>query len=496
MENKFFDSSVFVLTPEQWRALAPYLWLTLGIAVSTVTAALKARRSLAKAIMLIFLAPYSFYLMTQLGQTSQSVFGTSLEIDAITRIVGGAVGVFALVTSLFSSAVDKLEEHPEWSALLLTSVLGLSLLPGARDLVAFFVYLETLAISGYIMTSLDTSRERSLEAGIKYLLLGAFASALYLMGATLFYGLSGSFDYARIADHINHLAGLERGFALAGGVLILSSLMFKVSVVPFHMWAPDVYQAAPSSVAAFLATATKLSIFASSAVMLNKAGILNLPEVKNYLYFLGVITVLVGSVLAVAQTQIRRLFAYSGIVNAGYAALALCAGAKATGSLITSLLIYGGTLICLFAVIEVFARRLGKGVHADIEISELGQASSKGGVLVSGLFTFAVFSVAGIPPLPGFFGKYLVLKDLWTLGLENGTYVMLMGTLLGLAYYLRLLVPIYMEPVKEAARSYGQKIPAHLAVVAAVAAALISVIALGGLNRLPQWVHTVEGFAR
>jgi NADH-quinone oxidoreductase subunit N len=493
MEPSFLDASLFLLNEEQWKALLPYLWLCFGLALSIVYAGYRGSRNLGKVISTIVFLPFAYFQATHLGEAPQSIFGASLEIDTLTRIVGASVSIFAAVTSWFSSSSDDDEVHPEWLPLLVLSVLGLSLLPGARDFISFFVYLETLAISGYILTSLDTKRTGSLEAGFKYLIMGAFSSAIFLMGVTLIYGLTGSFDFEKIALVVKTVQGNDPGFLVAGGILLISALMFKVALVPFHMWSPDVYQAAPTSVAAFMATATKISIFSATAVVLSQTGILSVNGIQGYIYVLAVLSVLIGSFLAVAQTHLRRLFAYSGIVNAGYAGLALAAGSSAAGSMVTGLVIYGATLIAVFSVIEIFALNLGKSPNSDVELKELSLAARKSHPMTLAVFAFAIFSIAGIPPLPGFFGKYLVLKDLWNAGFQNGVYVMLIGTMLGLAYYLKLFIPLYMSD------DSGEKIPTKFGGVLGVVGVVglvISLLILTGLNRLPSWVQSIEAVAR
>jgi NADH:ubiquinone oxidoreductase subunit 2 (subunit N) len=139
---------------------------------------------------------------------------------------------------------------------------------------------------------------------------------------------------------------------------------------------------------------------------------------------------------------------------------------------------------------------LGKGIHVDVEIDELRMATAKSHPLVAGIFAFAIFSVASIPPLPGFFSKYLILKDLWVRGLDLGAYALILGSMLGLAYYLRLLVPVYMNPETANESSRTGRNGTRITVFAATLAALISVVALGGLSRLPQWVNSIETFAR
>ena len=497
MEKDFFDSSVFALNDEQVRALIPYLWLSLGMACATIFAGLRGRRVFGQILGVIFFGGYAALLAFKLSAGSVMVFGTSLEIDPLAKIIGAAVGLFALLATLFSYDDEGKGRHSEWLLLLMTSVMGLSLLPAARDFVALFVYLEVLAISGYILAGLDTRRSPSLEASIKYLLMGAFSSGLLLMGIALIYGHAGTLDFEGVFASVSESQGKDVSLAIAGSLLIVTSLLFKVALFPLHMWSPDVYQAAPTPYAAFLATATKLSVFGTLAVVLNRAGLLHVPGVKNTIEVLAVLSVVAGSCLALAQRSLRRMFAYSGIVNAGYAALGVAVGASATGSVITNLIIYGASLIGVYAVIQHFLGKLGYSLNADCEVQDLQLAAKRSSPIVLGLFAFAVFSISGIPPLPGFFGKYLLLRDLWMGGSQIGAWSLLFGTLLGLAYYLKLFVPIYMDEGKAGVENSAMSARIRTAsYAAAILALVLSVVILGGLNRLPQWLHSVDALAR
>jgi proton-translocating NADH-quinone oxidoreductase chain N len=475
-------------------ALAPYLWLCFGIFICTLASGFRLGLCASKSALLLGLVPFALWQMNFVGTPSVQLFGSAMQVDALTRIIGAAAATFAALTALYASRSSDGGHHPEWTVMLLTGVLGMGLLPGARDLVSFFVFLETLALSGYMLTAFDSSRERGLEAGLKYLLLGAFGSAVFLMGATLIYGAVGSFDYEMIAGASSKLSGQAAYLFAAGAFLIVTSLLLKAAIVPFHMWAPDVYQAAPTAFAAFLASATKMVVLGSSAYMVNRLGILNLAGMHDYVQLLAILSIVVGSMMALAQTSLRRLFAYSGIVNAGYAVLAWSMGTVATGSMLTSLIIYGVTLICLFAVTSEFMNNLGLAVNMDLDVRDLGAASRRSSPFLSFLFVLCLFSIAGIPPLPGFFGKYLILKDLWMNGNQLGTFAVLLGTLLGLAYYLRLIVPIYLESPKTKSEPV-QKLRLSPAFAATVSIALAFVL-LGGLSRLPSWIQSVEGLAR
>lgn len=500
METIFFDSAIFSLGRSEAWALAPYLWLCFGLFLSTLSAGFKLSNNAHRVLAVFVFAPFAILLAEQIGDPTQILFGTALETNAVTRVVGCGIGILAVLTSIFVSSPRSKLFHPEWLAILIVHVLGLSLLPGARDFIAFFVSLETLAITGYILAAFDTDRERSLEAGIKYLLTGAFGSAVFLMGIAFFYGAVGSFDFEQIrTSFAQTTSSSDKAMLLAGGLLVLTSLCFKIALFPLHMWAPDVYQAAPTAQAGFLATASKISVTMALAGLWGYLGFGSVAELGDLLFLFGSLSIVCGSFLALAQRSLRRLFAYSGVVNSGYAALAIASGAQSAGSVFTFLLIYSATLIGIFALIEKFSSDLGVEPHGDIKIEDLRGVSNKTSPFLVGIFAFFVFSVAGIPPLPGFFGKYLILKDLWLAGQFLSVATVALGTLMGLAFYLKILVPLYMSPEESIVQGTGNRFEAvrsRATVFAAVLCLIVSVVALSGLTRLPRWVETVEIFAR
>jgi len=444
METPFFDSSVFELTGTQGWALAPYLWLALGVFMGTVAAGFRAQICTIRWLAALVFLPFIGFSLAGVTAPSVSLFGTSLEVDGVTRLMGGLLGIIAFLCACFSNTNDD-DGRAEWFPIQVISLLGLALLPGARDWICFFVALETLAVAGYILTAIDTQREGSLEAGLKYLLMGSFASALFLMGLACLYGASGSLDYAKIGEILSGGAsGRASIYALMGALLVLTSLGFKVALMPFHMWAPDVYQAAPSGLAAYLATATKLSVFVSLAVAFAKNGFFTFDRVRECLWILSSITVLAGGFLAATQTKLRRLLAYGSIVSAGNAGLLIAADAMALSSLIIYLFIYSLSFIGAYAAIVQFAIISGREAHEDVEVAELGAVARNIPGWLKFSFIVCIFSQAGIPPLPGFLGKYLILRDIWSAGDHWGTIFILLSTFIGLAYYLKVLVPLYM----------------------------------------------------
>jgi NADH-quinone oxidoreductase subunit N len=491
MGNEFFAAELFQMGPEQWSALSPYLGLCVLAAITTVGAGCRWSRTLLRAISAIGFTAFAVVLAFRLpGATDESVFGTSLVLGPVSMSTGVVLGLMAAIASIF--VVE--EEHSEWAPLMVISVIGLSLLPAARDWIAFFVYLETLAIPGYVLAGLSLRRDAGFESGLKYLMTGAFSSGLMLMGLALLYGFAGSLDYAALQALITSQELETSGLLVGGFSLLAVSLAFKVALVPFHMWAPDVYQSAPASAAGFLATATKVSVFAATFVAYGQSGLFEIPVFRSLLVGAAVLSVIVGNLLALAQKKLRRMLAYSSIASAGYAGLAYGVGGEALFSVLCYLTLYGFSLLAAFAALEALALGLGKGSGSQLELRDLARVSHRG--WAAPVLTLALFSLAGIPPLPGFLGKYLILRDLWSVGLTLESGVLVLGSLLGLAYYLRVLVPLYLESEGSEETSVGV-IPGRRSAALGATLAIAALFAgLWGYVELNRVVEAGGGFLR
>lgn len=439
MDYPFFESGVFQVSRAQWAAFAPYLVLCVGIVFTTIAAGLKAKGVTHRLLLGVTFVVTAAAAISGLGTGALNFFGSSLLINDLLRWTILAVVGIGFVAALF---VDE-EEHGEWSTLLLISTLGLCLLPGARDWVAFFVYLETLAIPGYVLAGLRLRRDGGFEAALKYLLMGAFASSLLLMGMTLVYGAAGSFDYATLQDV--SVRGLPSTMLVAGALLIAISSAFKIALAPVHMWAADIYQSAPTGLAAFLAGAGKVAVFMAMLSAFSASGFLELSAFSKLFVILGAASVIVGNLLALSQKNLRRMLAYSSVASAGYVALTLPVGEAAGTAILLYLVTYAlGFLLC-FACLEALVRITGKPSTAALEISDLKQVDSKKAGLIVALFSLGIFSMAGIPPLPGFLGKYLLISQLWGSGHTTEAIWIVVGSMLGIAYYLKIMVPLYLD---------------------------------------------------
>jgi NADH-quinone oxidoreductase subunit N len=308
----------------------------------------------------------------------------------------------------------------------------------------FFVYLETLSIPGYILAALHTRKLHSIEAGLKYLMMGAFASSFLLLGITLIYGLAGSLDFETLQGVLMDLSSQEKLLVSVSTVILLSSFAFKVALIPFHMWAPDVYQGAPTGVAAFLGSTTKVALFGAILISFERSGFFGFLLTKQFFVLFGALSIVMGSLLAISQKSIKRMLAYSGIVHVGYVALVSARGESSLGAVAYYLAVYSITFIGALWCVHQLEKQNG-AEKKDILITELTALSLKAKLPTLISLAFFLFSLAGIPPLPGFFVKYLLLKELFTHGNLFSFTLILVGTFFGLAYYLRCLIPLFFH---------------------------------------------------
>ncbi len=330
----------------------------------------------------------------------------------------------------------------EFIGILLSATLGGMFLSGANELVAIFVSLETLSISSYLMTGYMKRDPRSNEAALKYLLIGASSSAVFLYGVSLLYGLSGG--ETQLDAIAKGTAALESGQSL--GILIalvfaIAGIAFKISAVPFHQWTPDVYEGSPTPVVAFLSVGSKAAGFAMAIRLLTTA----FPLVTEQWHFvftaLTILSLILGNVVALTQTSMKRLLAYSSIAQAGFVMIGLIAGTEAGyASMIFYLLVYLFMNLGGFACVILFTLRTGTD-----QISEYAGLYQKDPLLTLGL-SICLLSLGGIPPLAGFFGKIYLFWAGWQAGLYGLVLLGLIATVVSIYYYIRV---VKMMVVKE-----------------------------------------------
>ncbi len=366
--------------------------------------------------------------------------------------ISDTFAVFTKILVLIGSALaiiisqGFLERHNmarfEYSILIVFAVLGMMMMISANDLIALYVGLEMQSLSLYVIAAFQRDDTRSTEAGLKYFVLGAVASGMLLYGSSLIYGFTGTtnFDQLNAVFQAGHEGGVNIG-VIFGIVFILAGLAFKVSAVPFHMWTPDVYEGAPTPVTAFFSVAPKIAALALFIrVMVGPFGAL-LAEWQQIVVFISVASMLLGAFAAINQRNIKRLMAYSSIGHVGYALIGLAVGNEAG---IRGMLVY--LAIYLFMNIGTFAcilcmRRGDKMVEDIDDLAGLGKTHP----MLALAFGVFMFSMAGIPPLAGFFGKLYIFLPAIEEGLYGLAVIGVLSSVVAAFYYLRIVQIIYFE---------------------------------------------------
>ena len=351
--------------------------------------------------------------------------------------------VLILISSLFvlNSSKDfildnKLDKF-EYPIIVLLSILGMFFMVSSNDIILFYLGLELQSLSLYILASIDRDNLRSSESGIKYFILSALSSGLLLYGCSLLYGFTGSTNFDLIADQLNK----ENTGAVFAMVFILVGLAFKVSAVPFHMWTPDVYEGAPTSITSYFAAVPKVAGLAVLIKFMHIPFSNILLEWQTIIIFISIASMILGAIAAIGQKNIKRLLAYSSIGHVGYALAGVATGAV-TGykSSIVYITIYVIMNIGIFSCLYL----LKKDGEYKENISDLSGISKKSPLLAIS-FLIILFSLAGIPPLGGFFAKFYI----FTAVLEHKMYALaiigLLTTVISAFYYLRIIKTIYFD---------------------------------------------------
>src|SRR5213082_2196465 len=359
--------------------------------------------------------------------------------------------VVCLVLAFFTILLASREtpNYGEYLAIILLATIGLLLLVSSEELLMIFIGLELTGLSLYLMTAFDKTDIRSAEAGLKYFLFGSTASAFTLFGLSFIYGMAGTTSLAAIAE--GFAAQSLSPLLFAGIVMTLVGFAFKIAAAPFHLWAPDAYQGGPVSSAAFIASGSKVASF----VVLGKIVLVGFGPVHGsaewhamvagwspVLAVLAAFSILIGNLVALVQTNLRRLLAYSAVAHAGYTLLGVIAGGRAGFSAaLFYITVYAVTLLGAFAVVGVVRRETGGDDYANF--SGLVSRSP----LLAGCMAIFMLSLAGIPPLAGFFGKFYLFSAAFRAGANHGLLwlvaLALFGSLISLYYYLIILKVIF-----------------------------------------------------
>src|SRR5215468_6659831 len=373
-----------------------------------------------------------------------TMFGGSFLIDDYARFLKmltlvGSAG--ALLLSLDYLTLERQQKF-EYGSLFLLATLGMLMLISASDLIALYLGLELMSLPLYVIAASNRESLRSTEAGLKYFVLGALSSGMLLYGASLIYGFTGTVNFAGIAKATQAGAGVGLIFGL---VFLFVGFCFKISAVPFHMWTPDVYEGAPTPVTAFFAAAPKvagIAIFARATVVAFP-GITH--EWQQIVVFVSIASMALGAFAAIGQRNIKRLMAYSSIGHMGYALVGLAAGtAEGVQGVLVYMSIYVVMTLGTFAVI-LSMRRDGKLVENISDLSGLARTHPTMAFFLAVL----LFSLAGVPPLAGFFGKFYVFLAAIKAGLFTLAVIGVLASVVGAYYYLAIVKTMYFdEPAK------------------------------------------------
>jgi len=359
-------------------------------------------------------------------------------------------------------------ESGEYYALVLLSASGMLVLTSANDLIVVFLAIELMSLSLYVLAGLFKRRQEAGEASMKYFLLGVFASAFLLYGIALVYGATGTTNFDRIAAAA---IGARDPLLVIGLGLVLVGFGFKISSVPFHMWAPDVYEGAPTSVTAFIATGSKAAVFAA-LIRLLVAGLRTFQaDAAPLLWWLAVITMTVGNVVAIAQSNLKRMLAYSSVAHVGYMLIGVVVGGVAgTSAVLFYLLAYTFTTAGSFGVIAL-CERAGEEAVQVRDYAGLGRRHPA----LALVLTLFLLSLVGIPPLAGFVGKFYLFGAAVRAGYVWLAVIAVLNSAIAAYYYLRVIVTMYMQEPDGVAAGLAPSFAGGLALITA----LIGIVLLG-----------------
>ncbi|HWK28640.1 MAG TPA: NADH-quinone oxidoreductase subunit N [Solirubrobacter sp.] len=430
-----------------WEALSPFVALTAGACIVLLAGLARSRgvrRGAVPVLTLLTIAVTAGLAVWQ-WDIREAIVAKALMVDdlTLTLLLVFLAGAAAAVLLSWRSEASEEAGEGEYYALLLMSVLGMAVLVAANDLVVLFIGFELLSIPLYVLCATHMRREQSLESGLKYLIIGSVGSATLLYGLAFLYGAAGgtSFDAlaaagSRIADDVLFLTGVA---------LVMVGLAFKASVAPFHQWTPDVYEGAPTPITGFMAVATKAAAFGVILRLFDVALVSAATTWAPAFATLAVITIVVGNVGAIGQSSLKRLLAYSSVAQAGY----MLAGVVVTTRLgvaatVFYLAIYVVMNLAAFAVIV--AREREAGVGDDIS-SLYGLGRSR--PWLAWPMTISMLALAGFPATAGFFGKIYLINAAVDNGYAWLGIVIVVGSAVSLAYYLRVIAAVWMRAPSE-----------------------------------------------
>ena len=439
MQQVFATSDVFVVMPEILLAVGAMVLLMVGVFKRDDATALVTWLSV-----LLLIAAGVLVLFGGAGR--ETAFDSSFVTDDFSRfmktltLIGSAV---AIILSVHFMRVEKIERF-EYPILVLLATLGMLMMISANDMIALYMGLELQSLALYVVAALNRDSVRSTEAGLKYFVLGALSSGMLLYGCSLVYGFTGATGFEQIAAAAT---GEQVNLGLIFGlVFIIAGLAFKVSAVPFHMWTPDVYEGAPTPVTAFFAAAPKVAAMAMFIRAMTAAFPNITPDWQQIVVFISIASMVLGAFAAIGQNNIKRLMAYSSIGHMGFALVGLAAGGKeGVKGVVIYLAIYLVMTIGTFACILAMRRRNGT-VETIPDLSGLARNNP----MMAFVLAMLMFSLAGVPPLAGFFAKFYVFLAAIQAGLYPLAVIGVLASVVGAYYYVRIVKIMYFDEPAEA----------------------------------------------
>jgi NADH-quinone oxidoreductase subunit N len=437
-----------------WAGLSPLLALLGGSLVVLLAGLLRGRFVREQAVPVLTIGAFAAAIglgIWQWGDATDLFVAKgsqgAMRLDELSVMILWIVSVAGIATVLLSwrALAPREASHGEYYAMILISAGGMVVLAAAQNLVTVFLGLELLSVPLYVLCATEMRRERSLESGLKYLIVGSLGSAVLLYGLAFIYGAAGDTDFRGIAAAVGGDAAHD-GLLLTGIALTIVGLGFKSSVAPFHQWTPDVYEGAPTPTTTFMAVATKAAAFGIALRLLDVALIDAQTDWAPALATLATITIIVGNVGAIGQSSLKRLLAWSSVAQAGYllagVVVASSTGVKAT---VFYLAVYLVMNLAAFAVI--IARERETGLGDDISaVAGIGVSRP----LLAWPLTLAMLSLAGMPAPAGFIGKFTLIEAAADGGYTWLGIVIVVGSMISLAYYLKVVAAVWMRPAAAA----------------------------------------------
>lgn len=416
-------------------------------------------------------------------------FADAIVLDGFGTFVQGIVLIATALGVLIALGYLRREglEVPEYLTLLLLSATGMIVMAHANDLILIFVALEVFSIALYILAAFDRRRSESQEAGLKYFVLGAFSSAIFLYGIALTYGATGTTSISGIASFLRDGELKHTGLLVAGFALLLVGLAFKVSAAPFHMWTPDVYEGAPTPVTTFMAAATKVAAFAAFFRIFAGSFATYSSDWRPAVYVLAVVSLVVGTIAAAIQTDVKRMLAYSSVAHAGYILIGVQvanAGSKnnempGTASSLFYLLVYALMAIGAFGVVQAMNHR-GDTHHALSDYKGLSRREP----LLAGLLALFLLAQAGVPFTGGFIAKLSVFRSAVDAGQYQLAIAGMLAAVIGAFVYLRLVMTMYASGQDDRAPSKEPRVKVDAGNAIALAVTAVAILVIGVA---PNW---------